>query len=280
MVPTCSWQGVVCNTATLRVTGITLAPPYTYSPQISAPLDGWPELLSLQSIQMQRNQLRGTLPAAWASLPMLSYVDVSANTLGGTLPSSWGIHGVGMKHVNLSNNNFQVNMVMPYICTFPVPIMIGTETQRADQLFGFQSCTQSTTNPSPHPLQSGLPKEWVDPAYGRGWAVAELSCSYCNLTGPLPSNWSLPSLNYPDLSHNPATGRFKQVVDGSPALQGLQLSYTQLSDSLGSDWPFAQRQLVVADLSYNPGINGTVPEGAGTGVAHLPSTMWRPFFGV
>ena len=115
MVPTCSWQGVVCNTATLRVTGITLAPPYTYSPQISAPLDGWPELLSLQSIQMQRNQLRGTLPAAWASLPMLSYVDVSANTLGGTLPSSWGIHGVGMKHVNLSNNNFQVNMVMPSI---------------------------------------------------------------------------------------------------------------------------------------------------------------------
>jgi Leucine-rich repeat (LRR) protein len=106
-MPTCSWPGITCDTATQRVTGITL------DANITAPVtaylvdESFAPLLALETISMPNNQIVGTLPGGWAALPALREVDLSSNNISGPLPEVWA-NASSIKRIRLDNNNLQV----------------------------------------------------------------------------------------------------------------------------------------------------------------------------
>lgn len=81
------WSGVTCN-SNGRVTGVLLSscdlrgtlPEFNYT-------NG--AMSQLQTVELQNNQLNGTLPSSWSALPSLQYMDLHENRFGGSLPPSW-----------------------------------------------------------------------------------------------------------------------------------------------------------------------------------------------
>lgn len=102
----CSWPGISCDPATLRITGISINST-GLGQQITGGLHDFSALGALQVLQLPGNHLSGTLPAAWGLLSMLQEVDLTSNALNGTLPAEWGLLSQ-MWILRLSMNSFQV----------------------------------------------------------------------------------------------------------------------------------------------------------------------------
>jgi hypothetical protein len=92
-----------------------------------------------------------------------------------------------------------------------------------------------------------------------------LDVGFCaGLNGQLPANWSMPALQYLNISGTSIAGGLARVVDGSPALQELLAAgCPQLSEALSEAWrfdllPSFQR----LEMQDNPGVTGTLPNSA------------------
>lgn len=80
----CNWTGVLCDKHGQRVTGLVLSG-FGLSGHLS-PYIG--NLSSLQSLQLQDNQLTGVIPDQITKLNSLRVLNMSSNRLGGMLPSN------------------------------------------------------------------------------------------------------------------------------------------------------------------------------------------------
>eukprot|EP00775_Hariotina_reticulata_P010006 gene10006-10160_t len=96
-----AWQGVLCD-------GWSVVSIQLPSAGLKGPInEGLTRLASLQSLQLNNNQLSGTLPL-WQDAPhSLNNVDLASNNLQGTLPANWSKSLLSLQLLNLSSNALQ-----------------------------------------------------------------------------------------------------------------------------------------------------------------------------
>lgn len=208
----CNWTGITCNAAG-NLTRIDLSSD-TWSlaegERLRGPLEAFQDadFSSLQQLLLGGNRFTGTLPAAWRNLSALANVSLAGNNINGTLPAAWGASN--MSAVDLSNNPITVGAWGCRAWEGSMSIALPALPAKAQQDTRHRPQAEATLSVCPHPhrrlprhTQGAIPREWVEPAANATWPLRRLSCVLCDLSGALPANWSLPSLEIIELSHNP-----------------------------------------------------------------------------
>ncbi len=170
------------------------------------------QLQLLKSVDLSNNAFTGELPASWGNLNNIQELQLQNNKLYGTLPASWQSMW-SLKRLNLSYNTFTVSFDKPQ--AVPGVLQAAAAAAGVDSEYTHGYCMH---RPQYHDKQShfchvpdvvclcygvqgGLPVEWHNPMmpnfpgnlfyyqyYPRMYALQELACTSCGLSGTLP-NW-------------------------------------------------------------------------------------------
>ncbi|KAH1031114.1 hypothetical protein J1N35_043288 [Gossypium stocksii] len=185
----------------------------------------------------------------------LTLLDISDNFLHGTLPEDINLNFPELRHLDLSNNNFNGNLPMFF----------------SDQLQMLDLSINQFQGGIPHGMTSNMS------------CLVYLRLSRNNLTGDLfPKNSSLPNLRWLYLNNNHLSGTFPYALSKSMELGIIDIQNNDLSGELSSYLPVLpklkilllggnrfegqipvqicqMRDLHVLDLSEND-LSGDIPE--------------------
>lgn len=101
VIDVCNWYGVVCDSDSGNVTGLSLS-----SNGLVGDLSQATELIkvsSLMELDLSDNQLSGPVPLVLGLMPHLEKIDLSGNELS-YFPASWGSGASRLRHLSLQNN--------------------------------------------------------------------------------------------------------------------------------------------------------------------------------
>ncbi|WCJ38914.1 Receptor-like protein EIX2 [Euphorbia peplus] len=171
---------------------------------ISDSIPSWLWDLSPQVVwlELQNNQLHGTVPRLLIFKPGAQRVDVSSNLLDGPFPVISSVESV-----SLSNNNF----------SGPIPSDIG----------------RNMPNTSVLELSGNSFTGEIPPSFNEMKKLYTLDLSNNHMIGEIPSNWEgLESLSVIDFSQNNLSGGISSSLCSLPQLQVLKLSDNILSGEL------------------------------------------------
>eukprot|EP00271_Cylindrocystis_brebissonii_P017932 TRINITY_DN4880_c0_g1_i2.p1 TRINITY_DN4880_c0_g1~~TRINITY_DN4880_c0_g1_i2.p1 ORF type:complete len:1252 (+),score=231.49 TRINITY_DN4880_c0_g1_i2:403-4158(+) len=239
-------------------------------------------LKQLTVLKLQVNSLSGQIPASITELSSLTYLDVHENNLGYSLPSEIG------KLSQLQWLDFSVNNV-----SGDLPRSITNLTALQTWLFTYNNVTGDfpedigklhnlvrlyananylVKNSSHYHAWSNLTKLQLMDLSGyklngsipdeiiRLPSIAQLKCTFCNLTGPFPAELAvLPTLKYIDIGKNGLTGALPTLF--SPTLLAFDVSGNNLSGTLNvtSSVPGQKLQLQAIAVSVN-NLSGSLPD--------------------
>ncbi|KAG6546048.1 hypothetical protein Mapa_012453 [Marchantia paleacea] len=202
----CNWTGITCNSATGRVTDITLVG-LSLSGTIARALV---KLEELQTLTLANNNFTGPLNGELAEFTDLKVLNVSHNALSGSIPASFGSAG-NLYSLDLSNNAF----------TGTLP----------PELFSYNCQSLRIVSVSMNSLEGPIPA-----SIGSCFEVQTLNFSYNSLSGKIPDGiWALESLLDIDLSFNLLTGQIPVGVGFLKNLTSLRLQSNNLSGGVPAE---------------------------------------------
>lgn len=220
----CSWYGVACQSGhvtTLDLQDNNLAG--SLPAQLSA-------LASLQRLLLLRNELTGAIPTGLGSLAQLQELDLSENQLTGSIPAQLG-NLAQLQTLSLSNN-----------------LLSGTIPSQLGNLAALRVLDLSTNR-----LTGAIPTALASLS-----SLQELLLANNQLTGGIPTQLtSLNNLSRLVLARNGLTGNIPSQLGSMSALTYLILNNNQLDGSIPSSLG-SLPQLRFLDLSRNR-LTGAIP---------------------
>lgn len=170
------------------------------------------ELTALTYLDIDRNDLTGTIPTEFGQLTSLTYLDLALNALTGTIPTEFG-QLTSLTSLNLGGNDL----------TGTIPTEFG------------QLTNLTSLNLYNHDLNGTIPTE-----LGRLTSLLSLSLYNIDLTGTIPTELGrLTSLTYLDLAFNALTGTIPTEL--GQGLTSLETGYFEENQLNGTN-PFCTFQ--------------------------------------
>jgi hypothetical protein len=190
-------------------------------------------LVGLTVLQLEVNQLSGTLPAAWAAWgASIQTISLFANSVSGTLPSNWSAFS-DLRTLLVAGNKLHGTLPADW------SRLVSVETFSAEQ----------------NSLSGALPSGWSQ------WRnVKALFLHQNQLTGTIPSQWGsgMARMQTLHLHGNALNGPLPSSFSSMTQLQWIQANDNQLSGSLPWSWGSQLTLLRTVYLSNN-NISGTLP---------------------
>ncbi|KAK9707581.1 hypothetical protein RND81_07G206500 [Saponaria officinalis] len=206
-------------------------------------------LPSLQFLDLQRNNIIGTIPDCWDYSEELEYINFSSNNLSGTIPMSMG-QAPNLNFLKLSNNSLQG----------PIPPTLSS------------SSNLQILDLGENKLIGNIPFTWNRETHP---SLKMLRLRGNQLDGAIPTTLcSLPMLQLIDLAHNNLTGDIPRCFGNLKGMQSSQfnshnldiLSQDPLDDITtvvlkGAELPYTRtlKLVVNLDLSCNV-LVGSIPD--------------------
>ncbi|KAI7838603.1 hypothetical protein COHA_007611 [Chlorella ohadii] len=250
-IPPCLYTGVTCD-ADGRLSSVSLQCPGCAVKAQGHLADEVAGLSTLTALNMQNNQLNGSLPAAYGeegALPRLLNLVLSNNQLSGTLPAEWGGPGALPALSLLALGFNRLTGELPAQLALPSLLILRLHN---NQLTGTLPPPWGTNSSMPHlrvaslqgnKLSAPLPQEWAEA--GKLMELEEVHLQDNQLTGGLPPLWGgwgeegLPALRVLNLSNNPIGGTLPyewSQQHSFPSLRTLALSNISLQGTLPASW--------------------------------------------
>lgn len=101
LVDICNWYGVVCDSESGNVTGLSLSSNGLVGDVSEA--TALSNVSSLKELDLADNQLSGPVPLIFGLMPQLEKIDLSQNELS-SFPASWGSGASSLRYMSLQNN--------------------------------------------------------------------------------------------------------------------------------------------------------------------------------
>ena len=159
----------------------------------------------VQRLELEENQLRGTIPEELGDLSSLQRLYLAANSLEGEIPSTLG-NLSNLKSLRLGRNRL----------TGAIPPQLG-----------------NLTNLRSLGLWENQLGEAIPPELAGMTSIQSLDLGVNQLTGPIPSQLAnLPNLQYLTLSRNQLTGEIPAALGNLTSLVWLDLGKNQLTGKL------------------------------------------------
>ncbi|KAL4437441.1 hypothetical protein ABPG75_004580 [Micractinium tetrahymenae] len=252
-LPLCQWSGITC-TDQQQVQSISLQCDNCAAPAAGPLPAALANLSAVTTINLQGNELRGTLPPEWGAqgaLPALQNLYLNDNQFTGSLPSSWGAPGSfpQLSLLRLDDNRLTGGLPGSWGGNASLPNLLVLRLFSND-LGGPLPTTWGSPGAFPrlqslalqnNSLTGGVPSSWWDP--GAMVALTELTLQDNRLEGQLPASWgnpaSWPRMRYFQLNGNPLAGTLPPEwgQQGSwPSLKILGLNSTRLTGPLPPEW--------------------------------------------
>ncbi|KAM7481287.1 hypothetical protein LguiB_005870 [Lonicera macranthoides] len=234
----CLWEGITCSKAG-HVTGLDLN-----HESIVGGIDNSSSLFSLrflQSLNLADNDFNyRQIPSAFINLASLTYLNLSYSNFGGQIPIELSqltrlvtLDLSAFNNLKLENPN--LNMFVQNLTQLTELYLDGVEISAQGYDWG-------------QPISSWLPNLRV------------LSLSNCNLSGPIDSSLlKLQFLSVIRLDNNNLNAPVPEFLVNFKNLTALYLSSCSLNGAL-PEKIFHLQTLQILDLSYNSGLNGSLPE--------------------
>ena len=177
------------------------------------PLDTWYGIDMLlgenvSSIDLNDNNLIGSLPESITQLEWLMYLDLGSNSLSGSIPVSFGDLSFGLYHLDLSLNDFS-----------------GSLPESFWQLTGLEYLNLAENN-----FSGMISSEIINFQY-----LINLNLGSNEFAGALPEQiWQLNALEFLELSYNYFTGEISSDIGNLTNLIALSLYLNEFSGELPS----------------------------------------------
>ena len=230
---------------------------------------------SFSDLQLQFNQLNGTLPATWVQFSKLATLSVNGNELSGPLPPEWS-NFESLQSLNLQDNylsgslpsewsNLSVSVLRlnDNLFTAELPVAWGTVPPPSNGSAGRMLNSLSELYLFNNRLSGPLPA-WTSL---RKLRMLHLHSNRIN--GSLPDSWGeLTALNQLHLNNNLLEGSLPGSAWSSlSSLEQLIVTSNRLSGTLPMEW----FTLTSLDLLYalNNELSGSLPPTWGTGSSSL-----------
>ncbi|WVZ82225.1 hypothetical protein U9M48_029511 [Paspalum notatum var. saurae] len=222
----CNWTGVACDTATSRVTKLSLMG-HELSGEVSPALGN---LSHLTVLNLSGNQLAGRIPPELGNLRRLTTLDMSMNSFAGKVPAKLG-NLSSLNYVDVSRNRLEG----------PVP----AELTRARDLIYLNLGENDLTGHIPEAIFCNFS------------AVQYIDLSSNSLDGEIPirGDCPLPDLMFLVLWSNNLVGGIPPSISNSTKLRWLLLESNYLTGELPSDMFGNMRDLQLLHLSNNYLVN-------------------------
>lgn len=281
------WEGVQCNPATGRVTGLTLQRPASSDKYSALYMKGTlsPSLGSLQFLEVMvisgMKHIAGTIPQSFSNLTGLTLLVMEDNSLQGDIPSSLG-HLPLLRILSLSGNRL-IGQIPPSLGNLRNLIQLnlarnsltGAIPPSSKNFLSLQSLDLS------YNLLSGLIPAFIGQYRNLSFLdlsnnqlsgqipnllcelanLLDLSLSHNQLTGTIPDQiGNVKSLTTLSLSFNKLSGQIPESISRLQNLWYLNLSSNRLSNPLPTTLSKGIPSLLSIDLSYNSLNLGTIPE--------------------
>jgi Leucine-rich repeat (LRR) protein len=188
----------------------------------------------LTKLDLNSNQLSGSIPSSFGNLSMLQYLGVYSNQLSGTIPSSLG-DLTSLQYLYLDTNQFS-----------------GTIPSSLGYLSSLKRLYLNTND-----LSGTIP-----PSLGKLSALQKLFLNTNQLSGTIPSSFgNLSSLQVLELNSNHLSGSIPSSLGKLSVLQRLNLNTNQLSGSI----PSSLGNLPALQIMYlfTNQFSGTIPSSLG-----------------
>ncbi|GJP50514.1 hypothetical protein CLOM_g9675 [Closterium sp. NIES-68] len=244
---------IACNTAG-RVIRLNLS-----NQNLKGPLPGQElaKLVALRRLDLGFNNFTGEIPIELADLSSITYLSLESNQIEGAIPEWIGTEWPTLVHLRLASNQFagQIpngfgqlkNLVMLDMASNQLSGSIPTDIQVCSRLEQLSLSGNSLSGPLP---------TWI----GNLKQLRVLEMFSNNLSGTIPAEIAqATSLESIALDDNDLSGTLPDALGNLPSLAALYMA----SNLLEGPIPYSYHRLnglMYIDLSYNTGINGTVPE--------------------
>ncbi|KAF3774039.1 putative LRR receptor-like serine/threonine-protein kinase [Nymphaea thermarum] len=235
---------------------------------------------TLWNLELNSNQIEGTIPLALANLTKLIASGLSSNKIKGLIPLNVGqMHSLQV--LLLDNNALEgliplsiYQLVRMYVFYFQHNMLFGSISSSINNLTSLQLLNLSSNN-----LSSTLPpglcelKGLLDlylqdnsftgrlpSCLGNFATIVDMDISLNKLSGELPISLSkLQMLGYLNLSHNTFDGHIPQQLDHMVNIEFLDLSHNKLSGEIPKSLEKLQH-IQALELSFNL-LEGEIPSG-------------------
>ncbi|KAK4424137.1 putative LRR receptor-like serine/threonine-protein kinase [Sesamum alatum] len=183
------------------------------------------QLFGLSVLDLSQNLLTGSIPASFAALGNLTLLDMSLNFLSGVIPPGIGTLS-GLQFLNLSGNSLSSS----------IPAQLGDLSSLVELDLGFNSLSGS-----------------VPPDLGGLRSLQRMVLQNNFLSGSLPVDLFPPStqLKVVVLSHNAFIGDFPELLWSIPSLQFLDVSGNNFTGVMPSVSSIANVTIAVFNISRN-----------------------------
>ncbi|CAI6002379.1 unnamed protein product [Closterium sp. NIES-65] len=244
---------IACNNAG-RVIRLNLS-----NQNLKGPLPGQElaKLVALRRLDLGFNNFTGEIPIELADLGSITYLSLESNQIEGALPDWIGSEWPSLVHLRLASNQFSgqipngfgqlKNLVMLDLASNQFSGSIPTDIQVCSRLEQLSLSGNSLSGPLP---------TWI----GSLKQLRVLEMFSNNLSGTIPAEIAqATSLESIALDDNDLSGTLPDALGNLPSLAALYMA----SNLLEGPIPYSYHRLnglMYIDLSYNTGINGTVPE--------------------
>ncbi|CAI7733421.1 unnamed protein product [Closterium sp. NIES-54] len=244
---------IACNNAG-RVIRLNLS-----NQNLKGPLPGQElaKLVALKRLDLGFNNFTGEIPIELADISSITYLSLESNQIEGALPEWIGSEWTSLVHLRLASNQFSgqipngfgqlKNLVMLDLASNQFSGSIPTDIQVCSRL--------EQLSLSGNSLSGSLPT-WI----GSLKQLRVLEMFSNNLSGTIPAEIAqATSLESIALDDNDLSGTLPDALGNLPSLAALYIA----SNLLEGPIPYSYHRLnglMYIDLSYNTGINGTVPE--------------------
>ncbi|KAG8368234.1 hypothetical protein BUALT_Bualt15G0024000 [Buddleja alternifolia] len=184
-----------------------------------------PELFNLSVLDVSRNSLTGSIPGNFATLGNLTLLDMSLNFLSGVIPPGIGNFS-RLQFLNLSGNSLSSS----------IPSQLGDLSNLVDLDLGFNSLSGS--------IPSNL---------GGLRNLRQMIIGNNLLSGPLPGNLFPPltELQFVVLSRNGFIGEFPDELWSIPSLQFLDVSINNFTGILPNASTAFNASTAILNISQN-----------------------------
>lgn len=234
------------------------------------------------NIDLDNNNLTGSLPASWSRFCSLSTLILSNNHLSGPLPA-FGADFGGLNEITLSGNNFTGPLPEEW-CEIPIGILelarnnltgaippcllrlsrASTIDLSSNRFHGTMPSVSSDTlwnlDLSNNQLSGALPSEWDITSFW-GSSMLTIDLGHNQFTGPIPEKLVGSSvLSKLVLSHNNLSGPLPQAITNSSSLQILLLGNNHLEGPFPEFVRGTRSLLSIVDISNNVMMNGSIPD--------------------
>ncbi|KAL0376150.1 UNVERIFIED_CONTAM: putative LRR receptor-like serine/threonine-protein kinase [Sesamum calycinum] len=182
-------------------------------------------LFGLSVLDLSQNLLTGSIPATFAELGNLTLLDMSLNFLSGVIPPGIGTLSA-LRFLNLSGNSLSSS----------IPAQLGDLSSLVELDLGFNSLSGS-----------------VPPELGGLRSLQRMILWNNFLSGSLPVNLFPPltQLQFVVLSHNAFIGEFPEVLWSIPSLQFLDVSVNNFTGVMPGVSSIANGTVALVNISQN-----------------------------